>query len=83
MYRFPHPLTLDPSGIGRCRLILPAEWGLCDQRLIRVGSLERTVCAAKLEGYCIHLDGKTRPTASGTPHPDAGAVRRFDIFEAV
>jgi hypothetical protein len=81
MYRFPHPFTLDAAGIGRCRLILPAEWGLSDGRLQRVGILERTLSAATLESYSIHLDGKTKPMTQGSPRPDAGLVRHFDVFE--
>lgn len=81
MYRFPHPFALDSSGIGRCRLILPTEWGLEDGRLRKVGVLERTLSATTLESYSIQLDGRTRPITQGNPRPDAGLVRRFDVFE--
>jgi len=81
MYRFPQPFTLDPAGIGRCRLILPAEWALSDPRLNPVGNLERAIFATSLASYSIHLDGKTRPTTQGSPRPDAGQVRRFSIYE--
>jgi hypothetical protein len=81
MYRFPQPFTLDPAGIGRCRLILPAEWAVSDPRLTQVGTLARTIFATSLKSYSIHLDGKTRPTTQGNPRPDAGQVRRFQVFE--
>jgi len=40
MYRFPQPFTLDPAGIGRCRLILPVAWVVSDPRVTRVGTPE-------------------------------------------
>jgi hypothetical protein len=81
MYHFPHPFTLDPAGIGRCRIIAPWEWGLADARIQKVGILERSISATTLESYSIHLDGKTKPTTQGSPRPNAGMIRRFDIFE--
>ena len=81
MYRFPQPYTLDPTGIGRCRLILPSEWAVCDPRLVQVGTLDRAISNSALESYSIHLDGKTRPTTHANPRPDAGAVRQFQVFE--
>jgi hypothetical protein len=81
MYRFPQPFTLDPTGIGRCRLILPAEWAVSDQRLIQVGTLERVIFRTSLEGYSVYVDGKTKPTAQANPRSDAGQVRRFQVFE--
>jgi hypothetical protein len=81
MYRFPHPLTLDASGIGRCRLIVPEEWGIADPRLAQICTLERTLAAQALTGYSIYLDGKTKPTATTYQRPDAGQVRRFAVFE--
>jgi len=83
MYRFPQPFTLDPAGIGRCRLILPEQWAISDPRLIQVETLERTIFAASLDSYCVYLDGKTSPTTHGNPRPDAGQVRRFQVFEHV
>jgi hypothetical protein len=81
MYRFPHPFSLDHSGIGLCRLILPSEWAVSDPRLKRVDTLERTVSAVSLMSYSIHLDGKTRPTTQTDPRPDAGHTRHFQVFE--
>lgn len=81
MYRFPHPLTLDPSGIGRCRLILPMEWGVADPRLVQVNTLERVIAPKALVSYSIHLDGRTRPTKTAHQRPDAGQIRRFGVFE--
>jgi hypothetical protein len=81
MYRFPQPYTIDPSGLGRCRLILPAEWRVADPRLDLIHTIERTISDASLQGYSIHLDGKTKATKHRTPRADAGQVRRFDVFE--
>lgn len=81
MYRFPHPLTLDTSGIGRCRLILPEEWEASTSELIQVGTLERTISPQSLVSYSIYLDGQTRPIKHANPRPDGGTVRRFKVFE--
>lgn len=80
-YRFLSPFTLDPTGLGRCRLILPAEWAPADARLVQVGTLERSIAYTRLDGYSIDLDGNTRPTKHATPRLDAGQVRRFQVFE--
>ena len=73
MYRFPQPFTLDPAGIGRCRLILPAEWAVSDSALDPGGDpgADRS-SRHPLESYSIYLDGKTRPTTAWQPAPDAG-----------
>jgi hypothetical protein len=81
MYRFPHPYTLDPSGLGRCRLIVPADWKVADTRLAQVGTIDRTISDKALQRYEIHLDGRSRATSQRIARPDAGQVRRFDVFE--
>jgi hypothetical protein len=81
MYRFPQPYTIDPSGLGRCRLILPEEWSVADNRLLPMGIIERTVSDTSLLGYSIHLDGKTQATKHRAPRADAGQLRRFNVFE--
>jgi hypothetical protein len=43
MYVFPHPVQIDPSGRGQCRLIVPAAWNLSDGRLKRVATIPRTI----------------------------------------
>jgi len=80
-YRFPTPFTLDATGLGRCRLILPTDWAPADPRLVQVGTLERSIAYTMLDNYCIHLDGTTRPTRHANPRHDAGQVRRFQVFE--
>lgn len=80
-YRFPSPFTLDPTGLGRCRLILPAEWEPADARLVQVGTLERSIAYTRLDAYSIDLGGDTRPTPHAAPRLDAGQVRRFQVFE--
>src|SRR5579871_6199977 len=37
MYVFPHPISIDPSGLGRQRLIVPQSWNISDPRLAKVG----------------------------------------------
>ncbi len=81
MYRFPQPYTIDPSGLGRCRLIVPADWAVADTRLAQVGTIDRKIADEALKSYEIHLDGSTGPGAKRAERPDAGQVRRFDVFE--
>ncbi len=54
-YRFPSPFTLDPTGLWRCRLILPAEWAPADARLVQVETLERSIAYTRLDAYSIDL----------------------------
>lgn len=81
MYVFPHPFTLDIGGLGRCRLILPAEWQIQDPRLAQVGELQRTVADDFVKRYSIELLNQGDAEVERSPYPDAGKVRRFDVFE--
>ena len=81
MYRFPHPFTLHPVGLSRCRLILPSGWNVADQRLNLVDTLDRTISAQSIRGYSIQLDAKTKAIKNAVDRPDAGHVKRFDVFE--
>jgi hypothetical protein len=81
MYRFPHPFTLHPEGLSRCRLIVPSGWKVADPRLKRVDIVDRTVSARALRGYSIRLDGKTKAIKDAVERDDAGQVRSFDVFE--
>lgn len=81
MYVFPHPLTLDDGGIGRYRLIVPQEWAVEDQRLVRVGEILRTVADEYVESYSIELLRHGDVEVNRKPYPDAGAFRVFDVFE--
>jgi hypothetical protein len=82
MYVFPHPVTLDPSGLGRQRLIVPREWRLADRRLRRVGTLERTVALEAVDRYTIRLHGRGDADVTRVPYENAGTVFKFDVFEA-
>jgi len=82
MYRFPHPFTLHPAGLSRCRLIVPSGWTVSDPRLERVDTVDRTVSARSLRGYSIRLDGKTKAIKDTVARNDAGQVRSFDVFES-
>lgn len=66
MYVFPHPLTIDPSGLGRCRLIVPSEWKVSHGDLKKIGTLNRTVASTSLVSYSIHLDGVTKASKNTT-----------------
>jgi hypothetical protein len=81
MYRFPHPFTLHPEGLSRCRLIVPVGWGVADPRLKRVDTLDRAISARSLRGYSIRLDGKTKVIKDVDARDDARQVRSFDVFE--
>lgn len=83
MYVFPHPITIDPSGLSRHRLIVPSAWKVQDERLKKVGSLTRTVAAEAVDRYTIRLRGRGQAEAVKTPSPDAGKALQFDVFEAV
>jgi len=82
MYVFPHPFAIDPQGVGRCRLIVPSEWRVRDERLDFVGSIERTAADRLVDHYSIHLYQQKKAQITRSPNPEAGAIRRFDIFEA-
>jgi len=81
MYVFQHPVTVDPDGFGRCRLIVPAEWEINDPRLEKVTTLERAVAAEVVDCYTIRLYGKGDAEITKKPSADAGTVRQFDVFE--
>jgi hypothetical protein len=81
MYVFPHPVTIDPSGLGRARLIVPEGWGTPTPNVQKVGRVTRTQAAKLLEGYRIHLYGRTEPEIHRDANPEAGEVKQFAIYE--
>ncbi len=82
MYVFPHPFSIDPDAVGSCRLVVPAEWGLTDERLSLVGSIERQVADERIRGYSIDLYHQGDAKVTTSPSSQAGLVRTFDVFEA-
>ena len=82
MYVFPHPITIDPTGLGRCRLVVPEAWGVQDDRLVQVGVIERTFCPQTVDSYTIKLRGRGQADVTKIPSPEAGVVQRFSVFEA-
>jgi hypothetical protein len=82
VYVFPHPVEIDPSGLGKCRLIVPASWGLADDRLRGVKKIARTVAGQAVDSYKISLHGG-KPTIRRKPYPNAGRQLDFQVFEAV
>jgi hypothetical protein len=82
MYVFPHPISLDESGLGKCRLIVPSTWKVNDPGLELVGRIERTVAEKKLTSYWINLYGRTEPKILREPSDNAGEVLLFDVLEA-
>jgi hypothetical protein len=81
MYVFPHPVQIDPSGLGQCRLIVPAPWNLRDGRLKKVATISRVVANQAVSGYTIGLHG-TKPTVRRKAYSNAGQHQNFDVFEA-
>jgi hypothetical protein len=81
MYVFPHPVTIDPDGLGRHRLIVPQEWAVRDKRLRKVKTIDRVIAAQTVDSYTIRLRGRGEAEVSSTSAPDAGKVLRFDVFE--
>jgi hypothetical protein len=81
MYVFPHPVQIDPSGLGRCRLIVPAAWNVRDRQLKKVATIPRTVASQAVSGYTIGLHG-ARPIIRRKAYANAGQHLTFDVFEA-
>jgi hypothetical protein len=81
MYVFPRPITIDPSGLGQCRLLVPAAWGLSHPQLRPIQTIQRTVADRALGSYTVNLHGG-KPTARRAPYPNAGQPIAFDVFEA-
>lgn len=81
MYVFPHPITIDPTGLSRLSLIVPASWKMADRRLKRVRRIERKVASQAVDRYTIRLRGKGEAEVTKTPAADAGRVLEFDVFE--
>jgi len=83
MYVFPHPITIDPGGLGRHRLIVPADWALDSRQLRQVTTIDRVVVADAVESYTIHLYGRGEAEVDKRPSAGAGTARRFNVYEAV
>lgn len=81
MYRFPHPYSIEPSCLGRCRLITPASWSISDSRLRRVGTIDRTVADVQVRAYRIDLQDQANPAVMSTPYANAGIKNTFDVWE--
>jgi hypothetical protein len=81
MYVFPHPIAIDPEGLGRARLIVPEEWKLADPRLAKVKTIERTVANQAVSSYTIRLRGRGQAEVSSVPAENGGATLRLDVFE--
>lgn len=81
MYVFPHPISIDPQGLGRNRLIVPATWKLTDPRIRRTNAIERVVAPETMDRYTIRLRGRGQAEIVTESAPDAGWVHRFQVFE--
>jgi len=82
MYVFPHPITIDPDGLGKHRLIVPQEWTVRDKGLRKVKTIDRTIAPETVASYTIRLRGRGEAEVNSKPAPDAGKVLRFDVFES-
>jgi len=83
MYVFPHPIAIDPDGLGKHHLIVPHEWAVRDKRLRKVKTIDRVIAPETVDSYTIRLRGRDEAEVNSKPAPDAGKVLRFDVFEAV
>ncbi|MFZ5926327.1 MAG: hypothetical protein ACOYX1_02655 [Acidobacteriota bacterium] len=81
MYVFPHPITIDPTGLGRQRLIVPVEWRLSDRRLRKVHTLTRTVAPDCVHSFTIQMRGRGEADVTRIPYANAREEHRFDVFE--
>ena len=81
MYVFPHPVTIDPSGLGKCRLIVPARWQVSHPKLIKVNTIPRTVAKDAVDSYTILLHGRGQAQVKTVPYVNAGTQFDFDVFE--
>ena len=83
MYVFPHPISIDPDGLGRHRLIVPQVWRLADPRLRKATTLSRTLAAQTVDSYTIRLRGRGEAKIRRKPAADADQVLKFDVYEPV
>lgn len=81
MYVFPHPIAIDPTGIGKYRLIVPSGWQVANPNLVKVGTVQRTVTKDAIDSYTILLHGRGQAQINTVPYPDAGTPFTFDVFE--
>ena len=82
MYVFPHPLEIDRTGLGRCRLIVPAGWQLARERLTNVDTIQRRVADHAIDSYRISLHGG-KPSIRRKRYADAGRQTEFHVFEVI
>jgi hypothetical protein len=82
MYVFPHPITIDPDGLGLHRLIVPTDWMVRHAGLRKMKTLARIVAAKAVSSYTIRLHGRGQAEVDKTPYADAGTIRKFDVYEA-
>jgi len=82
MYVFPHPVEIDPTGLGKCRLIVPATWRLTHRRLKSVKLIPRTIAKQAIDSYKVSLHGG-KATIRRKPYPNADRQLEFQVFEAV
>ena len=82
MYVFPHPLEIDPTGLGRCRLIVPAAWQLTHEQLTYTNTILRTVADQAIDTYKISLHGG-KPSIRRKRYADAGRQAAFHVLEAI
>jgi len=82
MYVFPHPISLNPGGLGRFRLIVPQAWNVRRAGLRRVDRIMRTVAPEAVDHYTIRLRGRGVAETATVPYANAGQALNFDVFEA-
>lgn len=80
MYVFNHPVTIDPEGLGRARLILPQAWQIDDRRLKKIKTIEREVATESVDTFTISLRGRGEAEVTTAPYSNAGQKYVFDVF---
>jgi hypothetical protein len=81
MYVFPHPITIDPDGLGKHRLIVPQEWKLQDRRVRKCKTIDRVIAPQTVDSYAIRLRGRGEAEVESINAARAGQVIQFDVFE--
>jgi hypothetical protein len=80
MYVFNHPITIDPEGLGKFRLIVPQTWAIADARLKTIKTIGRVVAKEAVDSYTIRLHGRGQAEVMKVPYQNAGTEFVFDVF---
>lgn len=82
MYVLPTPITIDPTGIGKVRLITPQNWNIQHSQLTNVGKITMRVADESISQYTIDMLGG-KPVTEMKKNVNAGEEKHFDVFEVI